>query len=168
MTQTSLNKETEKTERRYDGNVLLKENDAMNHNYVVAVPEAYASGIRGFFQRLFRKWTGFLLKGITEQQTRFNADTVRTMNQVTQYIWDTEEQTRRAQAAFEGYCRETDERIAQLRTDLETRQRKERVHDIQIYDSTDVRMERMMTKILLLEQEVRELKEQLKEQESGK
>lgn len=167
MTDTPQRPEERDLVRRYNSEEMLKQSNAMNAEYIVVVPQPAARGIRGFFQRLIRKLTGFLLKGITEQQTRFNADTVRTINQVTQYIWDAEEEAREGKAAFDSYSDAIRQDISSVEQKLYDKTAAQHEYAREIFDSTDVRMERMMTKILLLEEEVRQLKQQLKEKEDA-
>ncbi|MBR3356640.1 MAG: hypothetical protein IKG46_02290 [Solobacterium sp.] len=146
--------------RVYSSREMRKQNDEMNRDYVIVIPQVSSKGIRGFFYRVMIRLFGFAMRGVIEQQMRFNADTVRTVNQITQFVWDSEAKINRhdvqIKRMIEGNVNKAviypEKDVAKVRSAME---------------ANDVRTERMMTRIIRLEQEVRELREQLNKSENS-
>ena len=154
-------------EKLFDGKDFHDNCEAMNRDYLVTEPEVRDKGIRGFFRRLVQKVTRFLFKGYFERQNAFNADTVRTMNQVLRFISDNDGAADRAYQAASKEAKETIEQVREQecrRYDTILADEKERTTEI--FDHTDAYTERMMTRILVLEKEIEDLKKKLEEKGS--
>lgn len=148
-------------ERVYDGKEFAEQCTKMNGTYSLQLQEPADRGIRGFFKRLVFNMVLFILKPLCERQEAFNEATVRTMNQVLRFVSENDGAEKRAYAAVEQAVQDADAQMNELHTVITLRQDRDRDENTEIFDAYDVRMERLMSKVIELEEEVRVLKQQL-------